>query len=326
MQTKQCRPCPQCQSSCSTPLASITAEQIIESSPYYPSTSYAHLNVDRGDLFEVSRCTECDFVFSSAVPSEEFLTNLYRTGNLAESIRSFARPDRSAYAFASLAKLLSAIAQQNNDGRDASSQTHIKILDVGCAYGVGSLGLTHTDYPYSVTGVEPCAETRAYLDSQGMNSTYAAVAEIPSEARFDGILLNDVLEHVPAPLEFLQELKRVSHSNTLFWVNVPNFIEWRLADILSLVKKGQNNIPTDFNPWEHLSYFSPASLDSTMLTIGASRVQSDLVNYPMDTSSSLQLLKSVLKLIRDLPKLKARAFPSGHTTAGLFKYSDSVKG
>jgi len=297
----------------------MTAEQIIESSPYYDSDSYDALKVDRQSSYYVSSCQACSFVFTSDTPSEKFLDALYSPGDIAESIEVFARPSRAAYAFRSLATLLEAIDSRKIRGDKGISGRAISVLDVGCAFGVGSLGLTCAHFPYEVSGVEWSAKTREYLDSEGM-TTYRSLEEIPTNLTFDGILLNDVLEHVPDPVGFLKALYPLCDTDTVVWVNVPNFIDWRMEWISKMVSEQSLNVPKDFNPWEHLSYFSPETLDLAMSKIGAARLHSEQVSYPIDRTTLGSLAKSVFRLVRDLPTMYRKQYPNNTSTSGIFEF------
>ena len=164
------------------------------------------------------------------------------------------RPGRAAHAFQSLSLLLSALAQRVElDARGCVARP-LRLLDVGCAYAVGSLGLVHRYYPYELTGVEWSAATRQYLQSQGAN-VYPSLESIPEGELFDAVILNDVLEHVPDPLAFLRQVKRCSQPNVVVWINVPDFSWWRMKAVVDDLKAGATVVPKDLNPWEHLSYF-----------------------------------------------------------------------
>ncbi|MFT5447956.1 MAG: SAM-dependent methyltransferase [Gammaproteobacteria bacterium] len=319
------RACPLCGNENARTIATMRAEQIVNSSPYYSDSSYDRLLVEAHDRFGVSQCQRCDFAFASNVPSDDFLSRLYgghgnSNSDLEASVGVFARPDRAAYAFRALSRLLQVIAQTTTVDSMGATNGPIRILDVGCAYAVGSLGLIQHHYPYEVVGVEVSEATRNYLANQGMTS-YAQLCDVPPDTVFDGILLNDVLEHVATPLDFVRQLKRLSDEQTAIWVNVPNFIDWRLAKIVEQVNSGSMDVPTDFNPWEHLSYFSPQSLDAVMNTIGARRLLERPVEYPVTCDSIVELLQTWLRATRDVWRIYARTYPQNFSTSGIFVFS-----
>lgn len=316
--SQQSRSCPLCGSDRVSILASVRAEVIVHSSQYYDEGAYERLGVDKDSQFGISKCNECDFVFSAQVPSAEFLDKLYDGGSsLEESVAIFARPARAAYAFKCLSLVLSEIAKRVAVDARGVSERRIRILDVGCAFGVGSLGLARKYYPYEVTGIEISSATRSYLADQGMQA-YASLEDVPEGLCFDGIILNDVLEHVADPLGLLQAIKRLSAEQAVLWINVPNFIDWRLEQIVSQISSGDMCVPKDMNPWEHLSYFSPRTLNLMMKRAGFYRAKPSVREYPVICDSVFGMPRKVLRYARDLWVNYARSFDSGHVTSGIF--------
>jgi SAM-dependent methyltransferase len=314
------RSCPLCGNENARTIAAMRADQIVNSSPYYNDSSYDRLAVKAHDTFAVDRCQPCDFAFALNVPSDDFLNRLYAgDGDLQDALGVFARPERAAYTYRALSRLLQVIAQRTITNSKGAASRPIRILDVGCAYAVGSLGLTQQHYPYEVVGVEISEQTRNYLSAQGMTS-YARLADVPTDTAFDGILLNDVLEHVDTPIDFVHQLRMLSDKQTAIWINVPNYAHWRLRRIVEQVNSGDMDIPTDFNPWEHLSYFSPRSLDAVMKTIGARRWQERPVEYPVACGSVIELLQTWLRATRDVWRIYKKTYPQEFSTAGIFLF------
>ena len=319
------RECPTCNSSNTTVVAQMSAQQIINSSPYYDESWYERLQVKPESLFGVSKCDDCQFVFSSQVPDDEFLDKIYGSSDSLDSgIAVFARPARAAFAYHSYATLLDAIAEHmQKDDRGVVSEK-VKILDIGCAFGTGSLGLAVEGYPYEVFGVEWSQATRDYLAKQGMH-TYKTLDDVDSTLKFDGIILNDVLEHVPDPVAFVSKLANHCHKNTAVWVNVPDFIEWRLNDILAQMRQGSMNVPTDMNPWEHLSYFTPQSLTNLMAGAGFKRWDKPHVDYKISRGSLLNTIKSALRTLRDSWRIYKGSYPNDYQTSGIFLPTDNLE-
>lgn len=80
------------------------------------------------------------------------------------------------------------------------------------------------------------------------------------------------------------------------------------------------DVPTDFNPWEHLSYFSPRSLDTVMKTIGARRWLDRPVEYPVTCDSVVELLQTWLRATRDVWRIYAKTYPQQFSTSGIFVF------
>ncbi len=312
------RPCPLCGSDAIEVIARISARQIVESTPFYGDAHYRLLGVDPSDLYGISWCHRCAFGFSSHLPSDEFLSKLYGSEYPAEEgVAVFARPGRAAHGFHSLSLLLSALAAKVEvDSRGCLSRP-LRILDVGCAYAVGSLGLVHRHYPYELTGVEWAESTRAYLRSEGAN-VYPSLESIPEGELFDAVILNDVLEHVPDPLAFLRQVRSCSQPNVVVWINVPDFSWRRMKGVVQDLKAGARVVPKDLNPWEHLSYFSPRSLHAAMASVGWRRLPQESVDYSFRCSSWGDLLKATPRFVRDAWRIKRGTYFASVRTSGLF--------
>ena len=312
------RSCPLCGKRNANIIARMSARQIIESSAYYGNDSYQKLGVNGENKYGISRCSDCSFVFSSETPSEVFLDKLYSGGEkIDESVRIFARPERAAYAFGAMSRLLNAISTRCVPDEKGVPAEAIRILDVGCAFGVASLGLTRNHYPYEVFGIEWSQSTRDYLSEQGMRA-FRTLNEIPPSTIFDGILLNDVLEHLPDPVTFVKQLRGFTHPDTVIWVNVPNFIDWRSKEIIHMINSESIEIPKDMNPWEHLSYFSPRTLDTLMGIAEFQRMAEYPTYYPVQCSSFSELVKQLVKAVRDILRIYKGKYPSEVSTAGLY--------
>ena len=312
------RPCPLCGGTDVSIFASMTASQIVDSSPYYDHSAYERLEVRPTDRYGISRCATCGFMFASSEPSERFLGRLYsQNGDLESSVRVFARPERAAYLFKAVSNLLGAIAGQVRGDERGVTPRPIRILDVGCAFGVGSLGLAIPGYPYEIAGVEMDESVRDFLSARGM-TVYCSVNEVPADVAYDGILLNDVLEHLPDPVSFVKQLASFSRKGTAAWVNVPNFIGWRMEQVVREVASGATSIPLDLNPWEHLSYFTPSTLDVLMRHGGFERQALDPVECPVSCRSAADLPKALVKAVRDVWRVFRKQYPSRFHTSSIY--------
>jgi hypothetical protein len=95
-----------------------------------------------------------------------------------------------------------------------------------------------------------------YMQAQGL-PIVSALSEAPRDLH--GIILSDVLEHLPEPRSVLRDLRKLLVQRGLLCINVPNFSESRVRIIAKQLNDGQRP-PNELNPWEHLNYFSPESL------------------------------------------------------------------
>jgi len=105
-------------------------------------------------------------------------------------------------------------------------------------------------------GDETSAFMINYVRSQGL-PVISTLSDAPRNLH--GIILSDVLEHLPEPRSVLRDLRKLIVPSGLLCVNVPDFSENRVRMIAKQLKHGQRP-PRELNPWEHLNYFSPETL------------------------------------------------------------------
>lgn len=320
------RQCPCCGAKKTRRLVSIKANQIINSSPYYGEDSYKRLSISPSEEFSIVECNTCHMVYSAAVPSASFLAALYcsiDSSNSAENIAVFARPDRISQQLRVYAHLIDVLSRLISLDSKGIPVRPLRILDVGCGYGAGLLCLSRLNYPYKVTGIEINSDARAYL-SENSIECFSTLNEIPSGRLFDGIVLNDILEHVADPGTLLRQLCKVSDQNTVLYVNVPDYSAWRLKKVIKQIQAG-GNVESDMNPWEHLSYFSPQSLTDIMLRNGWRRAKSESESYQFFRQTGLLSISiGMLRLIRDWYRFHRNNWPAGYSTHGVFYAVEAI--
>ncbi|MDR3001649.1 MAG: class I SAM-dependent methyltransferase, partial [Fibromonadaceae bacterium] len=95
------------------------------------------------------------------------------------------------------------------------------VLDVGCSVGL-FLKIAEAE-GFSVTGLEPDANLAVKLKEQGyqvINGFFPGAEEL-SNKKYDAIIFNDSLEHIPELQGILQGLKDYLEKNGLVIINVP---------------------------------------------------------------------------------------------------------
>lgn len=141
------------------------------------------------------------------------------------------------------------------------------IFEAGC--GDGNFSEILKDRGCIVFGNEPSHSFRELalkrgltVDDQFINSNYSNL-----NAPFDAIVSREVMEHVPDPIEFLFNLRRILKPNGVILIEVPNF-----------EKAIKENRYYDMFP-DHLSYFTKESLTAAMLISGFNEIE---IHYGMD--------------------------------------------
>lgn len=91
-----------------------------------------------------------------------------------------------------------------------------RVLDVGC--GIGDL----LRYRHDTVGVDINPLTVAWCARQGLDARLMTEDELPfGEAEFEGVVLDNVLEHLRHPAPLLREVHRVLRGEGVFLVGVP---------------------------------------------------------------------------------------------------------
>ena len=90
------------------------------------------------------------------------------------------------------------------------------VLDVGC--GIGDF----LQYRSDTIGVDVNPETIKYCQQQKLDARVMEIDQLPFESSsFDGVLMDNVLEHIKQPEPILKEVKRVLVEGGKFVVGVP---------------------------------------------------------------------------------------------------------
>lgn len=98
-----------------------------------------------------------------------------------------------------------------------------RILDIGA--GGGGIGRAiRGEQPEQLVAVE--IDTRSHSVLQEYYDLVTTDIEPLSDLRFDWILLLDVLEHLPKPLQYLQGLRSLLAPGGAILVSVPNVAHW----------------------------------------------------------------------------------------------------
>ncbi|HNR19818.1 MAG TPA: methyltransferase domain-containing protein [Bacteroidia bacterium] len=141
------------------------------------------------------------------------------------------------------------------------------VLEVGC--GDGNFLSVLKERKVNAFGNEPSTPFRELALKRGLEVDEYFVDEkyMHPNAPFDAVISREVMEHVPEPIEFLKNIRRVLKPEGVALIEVPNF-EKALKDLRYY----------DMFP-DHLSYFTRESLTAAMLISGFKNVE---IFYGMD--------------------------------------------
>ena len=101
------------------------------------------------------------------------------------------------------------------------------------------------------------------------------------QGKKDLILVKNVLEHVIDAEKLVANLKKMMHSNSLLAIQVPNDTSNPILDTYRSVHNIEFVNSKPFSPPEHLRYFSHASLESFLNSMGLKKVV-QLGDFPIE--------------------------------------------
>jgi SAM-dependent methyltransferase len=167
----------------------------------------------RGRIGLVSGCESCGLVFSNPLPTPQVLEEFYSpTGDWGDDRRE--RPEPSIDRLAGLGRAWTRwFAPMRGTIDVARPPAGARVLDFGC--GDGKLLDLLAAAGWETYGVEPATDV-AFRRHRRLDL-------VPEDARFDLVVLNHVLEHVPNPLQLLRQLAGACRPGGHLLVGVPRF-------------------------------------------------------------------------------------------------------
>jgi hypothetical protein len=262
--------------------------------PSYGPDVIKVLGLDSDEHFPIVRCPECDFYYALYRLTPELLDKLYNQciDLRVSQAKIYKAGKRKDYLRVWL-KLFDLWSTGKGD-----ETINLQLLDYGCGWG----DFMSTAQMPGVTciGLEFDQRKVSYVRKLGFQ-----VMDSPDELKefspVDLFFCNQVLEHVPEPKTVIYRINRCLAMGAYGFVGVPHFGEHSMREVVNCFKKG-TLVDKNVNPWEHLNYFSPASLGN-LLEEGGFR----LVN-PQQDNGSLCFSK---KELRDLWEVQRTVISEG---------------
>ena len=209
--------------------------------------------------YDLVRCRNCDLLFVANPPDEEELARLYSFEGGFHTQLADGSDQSSSAADANALHHLDLMAEVQKPGR---------LLDVGCATG---RFMRHAcSRGWTAMGVEPNNDTAAIARADGLDVVTGTLAEVDSSERFDAVTMWDVVEHVPDPLEVLEQARSVLAPAGYLWLATPNVDG--LFPVASLrVANRVGRWPHPEPPY-HLCQFSETTLREALRRTGFTHV------------------------------------------------------
>jgi SAM-dependent methyltransferase len=213
------------------------------------------LNISPDARFGIARCLGCGFIYAEVEPDAAFLGRVYddvikhdanRTAN--ENAASFAH--RMRY----VADLLDL----------APPGVRLVALDYGCGLGI-TLRLLDVAGARS-SGFE-LSSIRIGYASRPSARVVGVRDELRAGSPFDIIVCDNVLEHLPDPVDAMKFLASVAAPGAVLYVSVPDCDD-RFVEAQGRAYRAGEPLDMSLNPWEHLNYFDLAHLDLMLGSAG----------------------------------------------------------
>ncbi len=165
-------------------------------------------------------------------------------------------------------------------------------LEIGC--GGGDLLMQMKEIGWKTIGIDFDPGAVAASMQRGLDVREGdLVAQSFTDASFDVVLMNHVLEHLPEPLNTMREIKRILRPRGRLILVTPNFASW-----------GSKHFGKDWRglePPRHLHLFNQQSA-----LLLANRAEFHLITVQVSVRSAIQILKESVALKN--PKINPNNF------------------
>lgn len=226
--------------------------------------------LDTKEGFSIIECTSCGFKHVNPIPSEEELVKFYKKEFYSKGKPNYFKETKEDFSWW--------MATYNN--YYALLETYTKgrtILDVGS--GPGHFLACGKKRGWNVLGIEPSVVAWEYSKRRKLSvvNDFFSYESAKPYGPFDVIHASMVLEHVPNPIAFIEDMKKLLKPNGIIAIFCPNDYN-PLQGILQKKLK--------FKPWwvvptHHLNYFDAPSMQKILSKTGFEVVKS-LGTFPME--------------------------------------------
>lgn len=145
------------------------------------------------------------------------------------------------------------------------ASSRLSVLDFGCGKG-GMLRWLQKNTDAKIIGVEASVTCREFVRNEYAIPVFSSLDELSGKA--DVVVLSHVVEHLFSPMDFFMELERVSHDETIFYVEVPR------AEAYLSEKMNWHELY-----FEHINHFGEAGLSNLMQAAGFQILKRGIVNF-----------------------------------------------
>ena len=249
------RDCPLCGNEKSDVLLALNTKEFLLNNHGYHEGMIRELVERFEEEFHIVLCGGCGFQYAQELFPLTFASHLYE--NVIDHDKSQAKIFSGKRALTNLSRWADVL-----DLLDITKDKTLKlrVLDFGCGWGdflevAKAPGIECFGHELDGRKIE-------WVKSRGLK-ILESMEEMDANAPFDVIHCNQVLEHVPDPIETVKKFAGWLRPGGVMYASVPMNKEG-MGDIIDCHEKDMP-ISKNINPWEHLNYFTPASFQK-MLT------------------------------------------------------------
>lgn len=164
----------------------------------------------------IAECAVCHLAFASPMPTQERLDRFYADG-------AYWHDQVQPTKLLHLHGLAQGIARADWCARLIGARSLV-VADVGAGYGWQANGLARV-FGRAVsrfTFIEPDDQAAAAIESRSLPFRCQRIDSLPADSGYDLIFLNQVLEHVARPVDFLAKAKASLYPGGYLYVETPH--------------------------------------------------------------------------------------------------------
>lgn len=217
--------------------------------------------------YEIVSCNNCDFIFTTPIPSKEELDTFYNT---------FDYKDKSLTE-----KVIRSDAKRSLRKIDLYTNRKGELLDIGC--GRGYFLDEARELGWNTYGVDTSRVMVDFAEKRlRLNVFNSDIFSFQSDKLFDLVTLNQVVEHFSNPENLIIQCSKYLRHGGLMYIATPN-----AKSISARVLKDNFD---HFIPPEHLSYFSQHTLQRLLQKQGFKVLYTGSWSYPADLGGIIKTL------------------------------------
>lgn len=219
--------------------------------------------LDHVSDFFVVHCYSCEFIHVIPTPPEDILADYYAREFYEKEKPSYIQRYNEDRVWWEMTHRRNIVAATEAFGR--INGTTPSVLDVGT--GPGIFLDVAAQFQWETWGIEPSRQCAQLAARRGHNIFMGTLEEFARETnkQFQFVHAYEVLEHVPNPLNFLEDMASVLLPHGVIGIVVPN--DYNTLQLQAKEKLGIEN-RWWVAPPQHLNYFTPNALLNLIVKAG----------------------------------------------------------